>query len=60
MSFDTEEIIRTHFSSLQEEEAEFTNGQSETHSHLPGQLADEEAREIEEALRISTQEAMER
>ena len=60
MSFNTEEVIKKHFSALQKEETEFTSGQSETQSLLPGQLEVEEARELEEALRISAQEAMER
>ena len=60
MSSDTEEFIRQHFNSLQEDETEFTSGQSKTHSHLPEQSIDEEAREIEEAIRILAQEAMER
>lgn len=60
MSSDTAEFIRKHFSALDEEEAEFTSGQSETHSQLPGQLEAKEARELEEALRLSAQEAMDR
>ena len=59
MSSDTEEFIRHHFNSLCEEETEFTSGQFETQSHLLGQSVDEEAREIEEALRILAQEAVE-
>ena len=60
MSFDTSEFIRKHFSALEEEEVEFTSSQSRTHSHLPRQLEAEEAKELEEALRISAQEARER
>lgn len=60
MSSDTEELIRKHFNALDEEEIEFTSGQSETQSQLLGQLEAEEARELEEALRLSAQEAMER
>ena len=49
MFFDTKEIIQRHFSSLR------------IGNPFPlGQSVDEEAREIEEALRISTQEARER
>ena len=59
MSFDTSEFMRKHFSALEEEEAEFTSSQSRTHSQLPGQLEAEEAKELEEALRLSAQEAME-
>ena len=60
MSSDTFEMIRRHFKDMDDEEAEFTNSQSRTHqSHLPGQLEAEETRELEEALRLSTQEAME-
>ena len=60
MSSDTEELIKKHFSALDEEEVEFTSNQSRTHSQLPRQLEAEEAKELEEALRISTQEARER
>ena len=60
MSSDTEEFIRKHFGALQEEETEFTTGQSKNQSQLLGQLEDEEAHEIKEALRISTQDALER
>ena len=60
MSSDTSELIRKHFSALEEEEEEFTSSHSRTHSQLPGQLEAEEARELEEALRVSAQEAMER
>ena len=56
MSSNTEEMIRRHFKDLDEEEAEFTSSQ---HSHLPRQLEAEEAKELEEALRLSAQEAME-
>ena len=59
MSSDTSEMIRRHFKDLDEEEAEFTSSQSRTQSHLPGQLEAEEAKELEEALRLSTQEAVE-
>ena len=59
MSSDTFEMIRRHFKDLDDEEAEFTSNQSRTQSHLPGQLEAEEARELEEALRLSAQEAME-
>ena len=52
-------MIRRHFKDLDEEEAEFTSNQSRTQSHLPGQLEAEEAKELEEALRLSTQEAIE-
>ena len=38
MSSYTEELIQKHFSALDEEEVEFTNSQSETHSQLLGQL----------------------
>ena len=54
MSFDTSEFIRKHFSALEEEGEEFTSNQSKTYSQLPGQLEAEEARELEEELRIST------
>ena len=60
MSSDTSEFIKKHFSALEEEEEEFTSSHSRTHSQLPGQLEAEEARELEEALRLSAQEAMER
>ena len=60
MSSDTEEFICRHFSSLHDEKLAFTSGHFETQSHLPSQFADEEAREIEEALRISAQEVVER
>ena len=59
MSSDTSEILRRHFSALEEEEEEFTSSHSRTHSQLPGQLEAEEAKELEEALRLSAQEAME-
>ena len=60
MSSDTSELIRRHFSALDEEEgAEFTSSQSRTQSHLPGQLEAEEAKELEEALRLWAQEARE-
>ena len=52
-------MIRRHFKDLDEEEAEFTSSQSRTQSHLPGQLEAEEAKELEEELRLSAQEAME-
>ena len=60
MSSDTEELIKKHFSALDEEGEEFTSSQSRTHSQLPGQLEAEEGRELEEALRLSAQEAAER
>ena len=60
MSSDTSDFIKKHFSALEEEEEEFTSSHSCTHSQLPGQLEAEEARELEEALRLSAQEAMER
>ena len=60
MSSDTEELIRKHFSALDEEGEEFTSGHFEAHSQLPGQLEAEEARELEEALRPSAQEAVKR
>ena len=60
MSSDTSEFIKKHFSALEEEEEEFTSSHSRTHSQLPGQLEAEEARELEEALRLSAQEAMDR
>ena len=60
MSSDTEELIKKHFSALDEEEVEFTSGQSKTHSQLLGQLEAKEARELKEALRLSAQEAMDR
>lgn len=60
MSSDTSELLRKHFKDIDEEEAESTSSQSRTHSHLPGQLEAEEAKELEEALRLSAQEAMER
>ena len=60
MSLDTSKIIRKHFSALEEEDEEFTSSHSKTQSQLPGQLEAKEARELEEALRISAQEAMER
>ena len=60
MSSDTSELIKKHFSALEEEEEEFTSSHSRTHSQLPGQLETEEARELEEALRLSAQEAMDR
>ena len=60
MSSDTSELIRKHFSALEEEEEEFTSSHSRTHSQLLGQLEAEEARELEEALRLSAQEAMDR
>ena len=60
MSSDTKELIRKHFNALDEEEIEFTSGQSETQSQLSGELEAEEARELEEALCLSAQEAMER
>ena len=59
MSSDTSEILRRHFSALEEEEEEFTSSHSRTHSQLLGQLEAEEARELEEALRLSALEAME-
>ena len=59
MSSDTSEILRRHFSALEEEEEEFTNSHSRTHSQVLGQLEVEEARELEEALRLSAPEAME-
>ena len=60
MSSDTSKFIKKHFSALEEEEEEFTSSHSRTHSQLPGQLEAEEARELEEALRLLAQEAMER
>ena len=60
MSSDTSKLIRRHFSALEEEEEEFTSSHSKTHSQLPGQLEAEEAKELEEALRLSALEAMER
>ena len=60
MSSDTSEMIKRHFSALEEEEEEFTSSHSRTQSQLPGQLEAEEARELEEALRLSAQEAMDR
>ena len=59
MSSDTTELIRKHFTALDEEEEEFTSSHSRTQSQLPGQLEAKEARELEEALRLSAQEAME-
>ena len=53
-------MIKRHFSALEEEEDEFTSSHSRTQSQLPGQLEAEEARELEEALRLSAQEAMDR
>ena len=60
MSSDTSEMIKRHFSALAEDEEEFTSSHSRTQSQLPGQLEAEEARELEEALRLSAQEAMDR
>ena len=60
MSSDIEELVMRHFSTLDEEEEEFTSNQSMTHSQLPGQLEVEEARELEEVLRLSAHEAMNR
>ena len=60
MSSDTSELIRRHFSALEQEEEGFTSSHSRTHSQLPRQLEAEEAKELEEALRLSAQEAMER
>ena len=53
-------MIRRHFNALEEEEEDFTSSHSRTVSNLPGQLEAEEARELEEALRISAQEAVDR
>ena len=53
MSSDTEELIRKHFSALDEEGEDFTSGHSEAHSQLPRQLEADEARELEKALRLS-------
>ena len=47
MSSDTSELIRRHFSALEEEDEEFTSSHSRTHSQLPGQLEAEEAKELE-------------
>ena len=52
-------LFRSHFSALEEEDEELTSSHSRTQSHLPGQLEAEEAKELEEALRLSAQEAME-
>ena len=60
MYFETSEFIKKHFGALEEEEEEFTSSHSYTHSQLPGQLEAKEARELEEALRLSAQEAMDR
>ena len=60
MSFDMEDYILRHFRSLHDEEVKFTSGQSKTQSHLPSQSVEDQAQEIEEAFRISTQEAIER
>ena len=60
MSSDTSDFIKKHFSALEEEEEEFTSSHSRTHSQLPGQLEVEEARQLEEALRVSAQEAIDR
>ena len=60
MSSDTSEFIKKHFSALEEDEEEYTSSHSRTHSQLPGQLEAEEARELEEALRLSAQEARDR
>ena len=60
MSSDMKELIRKHFSDLDEEGEEFTSGHSETHSQLPGQLEAKEAKELEEALRLLAQEVAER
>lgn len=56
MSSAMEDHILRHFSSLRNEEVKFTSGQSETQSHIPGQPAEDEAQEYEEALRILAQE----
>ena len=53
MSSDTKELIKKYFSALDEEGEEFTSGHSEAHFQLPGQLEAEEAKELEEALRLS-------
>ena len=53
MSSNIEELIRKHFSALDEKEVEFTSGQSETQSQLAGQLEEQEARELEEAITLS-------
>ena len=45
MSSDTKEFIWRHFSNLQEEDIEFTSGQSKTHFHLLEQSTDEEERD---------------
>ena len=60
MSFDTEELIRKHFNALDEEEVELTSGQSETPSQILGQLEEQEAKELEEALRLTAEEARDR
>ena len=60
MSSDTSEFIKKHFSALEEEEEELTSSHSRTHSQLPGQLEAQEAKELEEAMRLSAQEAMDR
>ena len=60
MSSDTSELIRRHFSALEEEEEEFTSSQLRTHSQLLGQLEAKEAKELEEALRLSAQKVVER
>ena len=45
-------LLRHQFTSLNDEDTEFTNGHSETKSHLLDHLRDEEAQEIEEALKV--------
>ena len=60
MSFDTGELIKKHFNALEEEEVGFTSDQSKTQLQLPRQLEEQEARELEEALKLLAQEALER
>lgn len=60
MSYDIEDYILHHFTSLHDDEMEFTSGHSETQSHLLDQLVEEEAKEIEEALKVLAKEAIKR